>query len=138
MALNRMRNEDGTAAVEFAFIMVLLLILVFGIIEFGIAWSKVNVYTGAAREGARYAAVRCRPDSETGCTDTLIQDRVAAASAEYPDPQGVTADITCDDSTFGDPVTVSWDQDITINIPFVPGLNPATYTRHIEAVFRCE
>ena len=47
------------------------------IVEFGIAFSQLNVYTGAAREGARYAAVRCEPDSTTGCTSvTSIIDEV--------------------------------------------------------------
>ena len=124
---------------EFAIISVLLLTLVFGLIEFGIAFSKVNVYTGAAREGARYAAVRCTPDSSTGCTDTMVAARVTSAAVGYPiGPGSVTANIVCSDSTIGQPVTVSWSQDITVNVPFVPGLNPATFTRDVKAVFRCE
>src|SRR6266498_4581775 len=68
-------EERGAVAVEFAIIMIPLLIIVFGAIEFGIAFSKVNVYTGAAREGARYAAVRCSPN--LSCTNALIAQRVA-------------------------------------------------------------
>jgi Flp pilus assembly protein TadG len=135
----RWKEERGAAAVEFAIISVLLVILVFGMIEFGIAYSKVNVYTGAAREGARYAAVRCSPDSSTGCTNALIAARVNSAAVGYPiGPGAVAADTVCSDSTIGQPVTVSWNQDIEVNIPFVPGLNPATLTRHVKAVFRCE
>ena len=135
----RWRGQEGTAAVEFAVIMTVLLILVFGTIEFGIAFSKVNVYTGAAREGARYAATRCRPDSTTGCTNALIDQRVRDSAVDYPIPAAATAaDIVCTDETVGNEVTVSWDQPITVDIPFVPGLNPATFTRHVEAVFRCE
>ena len=132
-------EEEGAAAVEFAIISVLLLIIVFGAIEFGIAFSKVNVYTGAAREGARYAAVRCTPDSMTGCTNALIAARVSNAAVKYPiTPGSPTADIVCTDSNVGAQVTVSWNQSISVNIPFVPGLNPATFTRLVKAVFRCE
>jgi Flp pilus assembly protein TadG len=132
-------EEDGAAAVEFAIISVLLMTLVFGAIEFGVAYSKVNVYTSAAREGARYAAVRCSPTSNTGCTNALIASRVSSAAVGYPiGPGAVTADTVCSDSTIGQPVTVSWSQNITVNVPFVPGLNPATLTRNVKAVFRCE
>jgi Flp pilus assembly protein TadG len=135
----RWEEEQGAAAVEFAIISVLLLILVFGMIEFGIAFSKVNVYTGAAREGARYAAVRCAPDSSTGCTNALIAAKVTNAAVGYPiEPGSPSADIVCTQTNIGANVTVSWNQDITVNIPFVPGLNPATFTRHVKAVFRCE
>ena len=135
----RLAEEDGVAAVEFAIVSVLLLTLVFGMIEFGIAYSKVNVYTGAAREGARYAAVRCQPDSSTGCTNALITAKVTAAAVGYAiGPGSPTEDVACSDSTIGQSVTVIWSQDITVNIPFVPGLNPATYTRTVKGVFRCE
>lgn len=130
-------KEEGAAAVEFAIICVLLLIIVFGTIEFGIAFSKVNVYTGAAREGARYAAVRCLPN--ISCTNELIAQRVADSAVGYPiGPGSPVADKQCTDSTVGAEVTVSWNQNITVNIPFVPGMNPATYTRLVRAVFRCE
>ena len=130
-------SEQGAAAVEFAIICVLLLIIVFGAIEFGIAFSKVNVYTGAAREGARYAAVRCSPN--LSCTNALIAQRVTDSAVGYPiGPGSPTADVQCSDTNVGAEVTVSWNQNITVNIPFVPGLNPKTFTRHVKAVFRCE
>ena len=130
-------KEEGAAAVEFAIVSVLLLIIVFGAIEFGIAFSKVNVYTGAAREGTRYAAVRCSPN--LSCTNALIAQRVADSAVGYPiGPGSPTANLQCSDSNVGAEVTVSWNQSIRVNIPFVPGLNPATYTRNVRAVFRCE
>ncbi|HWO56187.1 MAG TPA: TadE/TadG family type IV pilus assembly protein [bacterium] len=51
------RFECGQAVVEFAFILPLLLILVFGITELGRMLMRTNVLTQAAREGARAAAV---------------------------------------------------------------------------------
>jgi Flp pilus assembly protein TadG len=140
MMMNRaidLDQERGAAAVEFAVVMVLLLILVFGMIEFGIAFSKLNVYTGAAREGARYAAVHCNPESP--CDNGKIAARVTQAAVGYPiGPGSPGADTVCDSDTIGQPVTVSWTQNITVNIPFVPGLNPATFSRNVAGVFRCE
>ena len=132
-----LKEETGAAAVEFAIVMVLLITIVFAIVSFGIAFSKLNVYTGAAREGARYAAVRCAPS--TSCTNAQIAARVTTAAVGYPiGPGSPSANIVCSNATVGQMVTVSWAQNITVDIPFVPGLNPATFTRTVKGVFRCE
>jgi len=46
-------NQKGATAVEFAIVLSLLLVLIFGIIEFGLAIFNRQVITNAAREGAR-------------------------------------------------------------------------------------
>lgn len=54
------RNDSpdrGAAAVEFALLLPLLLLLVFGIIDFGRALNAQITLTQAAREGARLAAL---------------------------------------------------------------------------------
>ena len=50
-----MRGEHGAVAVEFAIILPILLLLVFGIIDFGHAWYMRHMMSDASREGARYA-----------------------------------------------------------------------------------
>jgi Flp pilus assembly protein TadG len=51
------RREHGAAAVEMAIVLPLLLVLVFGIVDFGrLLFAEVMV-TGAAREGARMVAM---------------------------------------------------------------------------------
>jgi Flp pilus assembly protein TadG len=50
-------RDRGTAAVEFALVLPLLLFILFGIIDFGRALNAQIVLTQAAREGARLAAV---------------------------------------------------------------------------------
>jgi Flp pilus assembly protein TadG len=56
-------NEAGAAVVEFALVAPLLLILVFGIIDLGRAYSTLNQLAASAREGARFAAVLPNPVS---------------------------------------------------------------------------
>ncbi|HOT98225.1 MAG TPA: TadE/TadG family type IV pilus assembly protein [bacterium] len=51
------RRQDGQSLVEFALVIPIFLLVLFGIIEFGRLWETMNVMTGAAREGARVAAV---------------------------------------------------------------------------------
>ena len=51
------RNSRGQSVIEFALVLPLLLVVVFGITEFGRAWMTMNLLTTAAREGARLAVV---------------------------------------------------------------------------------
>jgi Flp pilus assembly pilin Flp len=133
------RREEGVAAVEFALIFVVLLVILFGMVSFGIVLSRVEVYISAAREGARFAAVRCGNAPPCAPGDPRIVERVTGAATGYSiEPGTPSADIQCTPETVGDPVTVSWDQSLTIDIPFVPGLNPLVINRTIEGVFRCE
>ena len=57
-------NERGAAAVEFAIVLPLLVLLVFGIIQFSIAYNRTQGLHAAAREGARYAALPSNTSSE--------------------------------------------------------------------------
>jgi len=53
----KITEEKGASAVEFAVILPLLILLIFGIIEFGRMYNAYLALTHAAREGARLAAV---------------------------------------------------------------------------------
>jgi len=51
----RLNGEHGAIAVEFALILPVLLLLLFGIVDFGHAWYMRHVLQNSCREGARYA-----------------------------------------------------------------------------------
>ena len=51
------RNKRGQALIEFAFILPFLLVIVGGIVDFGLAFFIGQVIQNAAREGARAGAV---------------------------------------------------------------------------------
>lgn len=55
--VNIERSERGTAALEFAIVIPFLVLLVFGIIEFGAAFNRTQGLNAAAREGGRAASV---------------------------------------------------------------------------------
>jgi Flp pilus assembly protein TadG len=50
-------SQSGTTTIEFAIIGTVMMVIVFGIIEFGRALYTINILTEAARRGARMAAV---------------------------------------------------------------------------------
>ena len=68
-------NQKGATIVEFAIVLFLLLILIFGIIEFGLAMFNQQVITNAAREGAR-AGIVSRPIR-------LLNDEIAAVVGTF-------------------------------------------------------
>jgi len=140
---HRIKREDGVAAVEFALILPILFLILFGVLEFGRVWSQYQLFQGAAREGARCAAVA----SSSTC---VVQTRINQASQPYT--ASPTASQQIIDSA-GNPVSggtrangclltdkgrdirVSWPQQLSVDIPFWSNM---TITTTIKAVFRCE
>lgn len=51
------KNEKGQALVEFALVLPFLLVILFGIIDFGWIYYNQLAISNSAREGARYAVV---------------------------------------------------------------------------------
>ena len=75
--ISRLRRRDsrGSAAVEFALVLPVVLLLVLGIVDFGRMLNAQITVSAAAREGARWAALRL--DTTTGVT---VASRVTTAS----------------------------------------------------------
>ena len=51
-----MRGDRGAVLVEFAFVMPILVMLLFGLVSAGISWNQNLALASGARAGARYAA----------------------------------------------------------------------------------
>jgi len=130
----RRPSESGAAAVEFAILLPILTVFLFATISFGIALSRTHAYFSAAREGARYAAVHCRPEG-TSCSSSLIANRVTASANGNPIGPGTpTANQDCTTAS-GQLVTVSWSQDVPVEIPLLPDMS---FTFTASGTFRCE
>lgn len=56
------KNEKGQAMVEFALVLPLLLIIIAGIIDFGLIFNQKVLANNASREAARYVAVHYDTD----------------------------------------------------------------------------
>lgn len=59
----RLRREDGAAAVEFALIVGVLAMLIFGMLQFGLTFFELQNLRASAREGGRIGAVGATPDA---------------------------------------------------------------------------
>ena len=81
------RDERGASAVEFAIIAAVLFMVLFGIIQFGIAYNRYQGLNGAAREGARLGALQ-------NTTVDTIRTRVLN-SMSILDPTKFSSSYTC-------------------------------------------
>jgi Flp pilus assembly pilin Flp len=102
------RDERGAAAVEFAMVLPLLLVMLIGIFEFGRAWNIFQVITDTAREGARMAVVQDGQNKQT-TVPAVIQDRLTSAGISWDGAVDYTATCTGWEPAAGsmDAVTVS-------------------------------
>lgn len=131
---NKNKTERGQSLVELAISLVVLLYLLSGVVEFGIAFFQFIQLRDAAQEGALYGSVN--PNVETP-----IATRVRSASQQpidltndiVGDPRRVTVTITALDQTtnntkaldtacVGDGIRVQVEFDHRIFMPFIPAL----------------
>ena len=108
------KEEKGVAVVEFAIILPLLLVLMFGIIEFSILLFNKAMITNASREGARagivFAETRPTPNEIRQIVSTYAENHLInfdpSQILDIPDP--VWTDTNSDTYlSSGEPLTVT-------------------------------
>jgi Flp pilus assembly protein TadG len=101
------RNRRATAAVEFAIVAPVFLLLVFGMIEYGRMVMVQQIITNASREGARTAVL---DGATTASVETAVNNYLSSGSIS-----GATVTVSPNppsSAQYGDPVTV------TVSVPF--------------------
>ena len=108
----RAGSDDGVALVEFALILPVLALMLFGMLDFGKAFNYWIDETHLANEGARWAAVDKNPAS-SGTLQTYIRQQATTAelrnggSASLANPVRVCIEFPNGTSNVGDPVRVA-------------------------------
>ena len=69
----RWRDERGQSMTEFAIVLPILVVLLFGIVQFGILFNNYVTLTDAARAGARAAAVSRQASDPIGTATAAVQ-----------------------------------------------------------------
>jgi len=134
-----MHDQKGVAAVEFALILLPLVLLIFGAIEFTTALYDKAVITNASREGARAGIVYDDPRRSNSdildavnryCSDNMIS--LGGAS-------DISTQITRGGDTAGDPLTVrvTYTYNFLVLPNFITSLAPGI-TMEAETVMRME
>ena len=111
-----LKKKRGQAMVEFALVLPIFILLLMGIMEFGLLFHQYLVVTSASREGARAAAV--------GGTDAEIMAVTSFAAASI-DKGNLTTLVTPAIRVKGTAVTVSVTNPVTINTPIIAEMFPA-------------
>lgn len=108
------KKEKGQAMVEFALILIPMLILIGGIIDFGWIFYHKVIVNNAAREGARYAAIHSKDITYDTDTESLINGILPPTFIRGVDPISVDKDSPAT----GD-ITVTITGDVDILTPFI-------------------
>lgn len=133
------RGERGAAALEFALVVIPLLLIIAGIVNFGVVFAQQLALDNAARQGARWGAV-------DGRTTTQIESETQTALATMINKAGtVTVTVTgpgttqpCEGSDFGDNVKVTTTYTSKFLFPWpVPGI-PQSVNLKGSGEFQCE
>lgn len=105
-------KQHGVAAVEFALVIIPLLLIVAGIVEFGRTFWYYNALAKSTRDAARYVSVT-RVSPAVGVNDTVKANaremvRVAVTSARVPNfNKDNNVDVLCEPADCVTPVYVT-------------------------------
>lgn len=114
----RLSRREGVAAIEFALLVPVLVLIIMGIVEYGWLLYRRSEATRAVREGVRYAVVMPQtnvPDpitlAESRCEDVLTQLNFDLSDATI---EATATDITGDANGVLDTLT------LTLSMPYRP------------------
>ena len=104
-----LKSSDGQTMVEFALVLPLLAMLLFGVIQFGIVFNNYLDLTDATRAGARKAAVSRNTSDPSGPTGVATQAVINSAGDLTLTSSNVSVVSTGADGGWGsgDDVTVT-------------------------------
>lgn len=118
---SRRERERGVAAVEFALVVPILMTIIIGIVEFGMAFNYRTQLNNATQIAARNYAV----DRNWNTARANVTGMAPTAN--------VTRNIDCTASTAGQAVTVT----TTVTRPTYTGLFGASFTYRGKGVAQC-
>lgn len=121
-------GRRGSAVVEFALVLPLVLVVVLALVQVGLFVRDRLLVEAAARAGARAAALQADPGEVT---------RSALAAAPGLDPALAAVEVGRA-GVRGDPVTVTVTYDDPVRVPLVGWLVGTSVTMHATAVERQE
>ncbi|MEC5180052.1 TadE/TadG family type IV pilus assembly protein [Arthrobacter sp. CG_A4] len=128
--MERSSSERGAAAVEFALIVPLLLLLLLGVIEFGRVFNAQLQLSAAARESVRVMAIQKPPGT---AINAAINTAIAAAPNLNPRLTAGNVQVTPASCAAATDVTVT----ITYSVDLLSGLFADAIPLSGRAVMRC-
>ncbi len=117
------RNEAGAALVEFALVVGLFVMILYGLIYFGMALATKQRVTNAAAEGARSAVGAASPADAQTAAQNRVQALLGAPNGRYTvNPVAAPCNVAVTNGPQCITVTIDWDWDNHPAVPAAPGL----------------
>ena len=133
-------NQSGAALVEFAIVLPLLLVLIFGMIEFSVMLYDKAMITNASREGARTGIVYSYPTpiSTAEITQT-VDDYLQGHLISFGSSSTPNVAVSGECAATGDPltVTVTYNYNWLVLPNFIQTLS-GLMTLEAQTTMRCE
>ncbi len=102
----RFSSQQGASLVEFALVLPLLMIILWGMVEFGLLLYNKQVITNASREGARAGIVAQSPRVTAGEIATVVNNYCATYLVTFGGG-ALSVSSSSTGTSFGDPLTVT-------------------------------
>jgi len=99
-------SQKGASAVEFALVLPLLMLILWGIIEFGLLLYNKQVITNASREGARAGIVAQNPRVTSGAIAGVVTSYCGSYLVTFGGT-GLSVTSSAAGTSFGQPLTVT-------------------------------
>jgi Flp pilus assembly protein TadG len=133
-------DATGSALLEFSLVLVLLLMLLFGLVDFGRALYTANTLNLAVREAARFAAVAPNPEANLAAIKDTAVARLSPFGGDplTPDQVTVTYHYGAGTPATLQSTTVSVEYPFTMLTPIRPLLGLPPLTLHAAARYRWE
>jgi Flp pilus assembly protein TadG len=133
------RDESGVALVEFALVLPLLVVLLFGMVDLGKAFNYWIDETQLSHQASRWAAVNRNPGPGATLQETIRQEADTAelrngGTASTPNALQVCVSFPNGTSNVGDPVRVT----VSSTYKFMTLLNLADKTITASSTMRLE
>jgi Flp pilus assembly protein TadG len=130
---NIKNRSAGQAMVELAIVLPVLLMLVLGIIQFGILFNNYQTLTDAVRAGARQAAVSRTLPNPAGSAEARVRSAASGSLSDAGDPAILVVTVT---SAFaqGSDVTVKATYPYSLKLFGVPVKNGRLISETTERV----
>lgn len=130
----RIASERGQSSVELALLLPVIVLLLFGVLEFGRVFNAWIVVTQASREGARVGATQCATNAAcSGNVQVWVTSSLGGLN-----PANMTWDMTPGPYSAGGTLVVTVDYDVAITTPVISNLVGNTLTVHGATSMRLE
>jgi Flp pilus assembly protein TadG len=114
-----LRSNDGSAAVEFAFILPIFAVLIGGLIEVGNLTQVAMLVSNAAREGARYASVQSTTTDPATAVDNYLSSTLGGRGNVSWTKSSINVTYNPTTGGVGSAATVTVPVTVTLNMPIV-------------------